>query len=711
MTSSTFRLTRAEFKKIFKRASVYIMALLLVVAVLVSVYIFKPSGKVDQTVNYGENMTVEDYYDNFFNQDLANSKKGIDKVFDNTKQTYEYYRLSNERDITLDSNYADVINSLEVLRNTTDNSIRENKYTIFKNHLQTFYNNFQDFGDLSVYPHTEFSTTFVNYTNSSNEKINSYQLNCSKNIRILLENTKTCDSFDIVKVYDTNNFKEEMYKELQFAKDYIKPTLHYMAKDIKTYCDEFNLAYSRAKNSTGGVITSVAAMESARKSIKLAVENIEKYFNLLVDNDYPIILIKDKQKIEITDTIDTAKEFLGAAHFNGTSGKYSDYEALKESMDNLNLSNYFTNVFDMYNKSIINQIKLKNDTLEHFAKVSNKVNSNSEQIITKIKSFRTDDSIKNIQKSITDYSLLSQSYNQYINDFIIVTLSQDYRSNDFLAMYNYELKDFNDYEYRERIATNKYFIDNNIYSNSYTSNFVFAQNSGKETNAMDFMFFSMEICTVFITIFAMMMICNLITSETESGTIKLLLTRPFRRSKIITAKLLATIFFVICFVIFSAVLSFVAGYAIYGFDNTNILAVFNASSVFVISPIGLMLLNILFLTLDILFYTIIALMISILFKNYAGSISFCMILIIVAYALNILFANMFWYSLLPGMNLHLFKYFGNSFASIATTSVFQNILITPIQSTMSFFYSLLIILGYSCVSIAISYAVFNKRDF
>ena len=40
--TSTFRLTRAEFKKIFKRASVYIMALLLVVAVFVSVYSTPP---------------------------------------------------------------------------------------------------------------------------------------------------------------------------------------------------------------------------------------------------------------------------------------------------------------------------------------------------------------------------------------------------------------------------------------------------------------------------------------------------------------------------------------------------------------------------------------------------------------------------------------------------------------------------------------------
>ena len=75
-----------------------------------------------------------------------------------------------------------------------------------------------------------------------------------------------------------------------------------------------------------------------------------------------------------------------------------------------------------------------------------------------------------------------------------------------------------------------------------------------------------------------------------------------------------------------------------------------------------------------------------------------------------LFGGTFWYSLLPGPNLHLFKYFGNAFMSVSDSILF-NVLITPIQSTMNLWYSLLILTSYSILSIAISYAVFNKRDF
>ena len=208
----------------------------------------------------------------------------------------------------------------------------------------------------------------------------------------------------------------------------------------------------------------------------------------------------------------------------------------------------------------------------------------------------------------------------------------------------------------------------------------------------------------------MMMMCNLITSETESGTIKLLLARPYKRSKIITAKLLATIFFVLIFILFSALISFAGGYFLYGLDLSNVLVIINSNTPLVMSPIVLMLINILSQILDILFYVLLAMMISIVFKNYAGSISFSLVLILVTYTLNMLFGGAFWYSLLPGPNLHLFKYFGNAFVSVSD-SMLVNILITPIQSTMSLWYSLLILASYSLVSIVVSYAVFNKRDF
>ena len=118
------------------------------------------------------------------------------------------------------------------------------------------------------------------------------------------------------------------------------------------------------------------------------------------------------------------------------------------------------------------------------------------------------------------------------------------------------------------------------------------------------MYFTLELCSVIIIVFAMMLVCNLITGETESGTIKLLLVRPYKRSKIITAKLFATIFFVLTFVLFTSIVSFIGGYFLYGATSTPILSVLNGGTVFECHPLTLMLLNVLSLALDIIFFVL-----------------------------------------------------------------------------------------------------------
>lgn len=696
--TSTFRLTRAEFKKIFKRASVYIMALLLVVAVLISMYIFQPVSNESNTINYGDNLTVENYYDYFYNKDLDNSKKGLDTAYyNNADNIYNYFEISSDRDLKLTQNYNDIISSYNAIKQTTDSSVRNVKYNNeLKIHIEAFYNNFQDFSMFgSNYNHIPFTSSSEYYLNK----------NCA-NIKFVYEKSKddSISADDMITIIDTNDCLNKMKSDLDSAINYIRPTLYSMALEIKEAYNNFNTEYNQ-----GSKQDALVKMEINRKALLTATNKFKEYFEILVDYDFPIITIAKSTKTEIINNLDIAIESLDSSVFNGTVQKYTDYSSLHTSLTNIDIANYFTKKF-MENTTTISQVKLKPSILDEFEKVKNKVNSNKEAIENDIKSKRTDESIKNIQKSITNYSLLGQTYLNYLNDKIKISLNSEYRSDELVQLYGYKFNEFNIYEAQENITTYKYYIDNNIYSNSFNNNFTLMQSSKDEPNAFEFMYFAMEICTVLIIIFAMMMICNLITSETESGTIKLLLTRPYKRSKIITAKLFATIFFVLIFVLFSALISFAGGYFVYGLDMSNILVIFNSTSAFEISPIVLMLINIGTLLLDILFYVLIALMISILFKNYAGSISFCFVLIIATYALNMLFGGSFWYSLLPGPNLHLFKYLGNSFI-FNSSNILQTILITPIQSTMNMWYSLLIVGAYSIVAIAISYAVFNKRDF
>lgn len=703
--TSTFRLTRAEFKKIFKRASVYIMALLLVVAVLVSVYIYKPTSNEDKTISYGDNLTVENYYDYFYNHDLSNSKKGIDKnYYDEADNIFNYFSLISDRDLKLTQNYNDIVSTYNAMVEATDNSIKSAKYEDLKVNIESFYNNFGDFSefDTNKYPHIFYSTN--SYINSSGS--NYYLTANSANIKNLYDKSKdsTIDAGDMISIIKTNDYIKKLSVDLDAGINYIQPTLYAMAIDIKNAYSLFNEAYNR-----GSQAPALNAMETNRKNLKTSVENFKTYFELIIDNNFPIVTITTELKTNVVNNIDFALESLGASIFTGTTQTYSDYTNLQTNLTSIDIANYFTKTF-VEKTSNFAQVKMKSSTIAEFEKIKTKVESNKSEIEKSIREHRTDESVKNIQKCITNYSLLGQTYSNYLIDKIKISLNNDYRSDEIIKLYGYKFNEFNIYEAQENLTRYKYYIDNNIYENSFNQNFAFMQSSKDTPNAFEFMYFAMEICTVLIIIFAMMMMCNLITSETESGTIKLLLTRPYKRSKIITAKLFATIFFVLIFVVFSALISFAGGYFIYGLDMSNILVIFNSNTALSLSPIVLMLINILSLILDILFYVLLSLMISILFKNYAGSISFCFVIIIATYTLNMLFGGAFWYSLLPATNLHLFKYFGNAFV-ISGANIFQSILITPIQSTMNLWYSLLIIAAYSIVSIAVSYAVFNKRDF
>lgn len=702
--TSTFRLTRAEFKKIFKRASVYLMALLLVIAVLVSVYIYKPVSNLDKTINYGDNLSVENYYNYFYEKDLSTSKKGIDQsYYEPANQLIAYFQTSNDRDLKINQTYNDLITSFNDIKSATDINVKQVKYNEFKTNLQALYNAYTDFSmfDIAKYPYITYSTTYINSTD------NNYYLTAnSASIQTLLDKANDINNTpdDMISIIETNDNLNKINKDLKSAYNYIRPTLYALALDIKDNYIEFNNAYNRGAQA-------LYDMESARKNLKTRVEAFETYFEMVTDFEFPIVAINKNLYTEIINTIDSALEALGSAVFTGVKQSFSDYSSLQTSLTNIDIANYFTKTFAEDNANLdFRQIKLKTSTITDFQKIQTKVSENKETIEQTIRDHRTDESIKNIQKCITNYSLLGETYNNYLDYKIKVSLNSELRSDEIVSLYGYKFNEFNIYQADEKLTEYSYYISNNVYENSFNSNYAFMTSTGENPNAFEFMYFSMEICTVIIIIFAMMMICNLITSETESGTIKLLLTRPYKRSKIITAKLLATIFFVIIFVIFSVAISFAGGYFLFGVDMSEILVVFNGSNAVAMSPIALTLINIGSLLLDIIFYVLLALMISILFKNYAGSISTCFVLIIATYALNILFGGAFWYSLLPGPNLHLFKYLGNSFIS-TIDNMFANIFITPIQSTMNFWYSLLITGAYSLVFTVVSYAVFNKRDF
>ena len=687
--TSTFRLTRAEFKKIFKRPSVFIMALILVATIFASLYLFNPISIPNSSIDYNQ-INSQGYYSSFYS-DIENSKKDLDNKINSANGIINYYEHLYTRTNNLASYYNLLIEAINKIKPDKSSSEKKSLYEDLGLKLNQFYEAYINFDNFNLnnnsYDHIDITANNDNYLTKS----------CADIINLIDKYNKNTPD-DFISEYNVNNYETKLKNLLDKGINFKTTTLNSLANAVQSYY----LKYSEFMSSGASKLTTI---ESYRKLLKTSIENFEEYFKLITDYKFPIVLINNNDKTAIENILDEATAVIDLSVNN--ANMFSKQEEVYNILTRLKIAENFKAV-----SNSITQVNPSNSLIENLKENSLKVEENKTQLLTKIDELRNDSSIKNIQFAITEYKLLSESFENYTNDKIMLFITEDYDKSVYENFANYKFSEFSKYKTNERLTQSKYFIDNNIYSNSYANNFSFNQKSTTEdTNVYDFVYFAMELSTIIIVLFAMMLICNLITGETESGTIKLLLVRPYRRSKIITSKLFATLFFVIIFMLFAFVLSFVGGYYMFGDSTTPILAIFNASTPIVMSPLALMCINVLFLLLDVIFYVIIALMLSILFRNYAGSITASLVILIIMLVLNLLFGTTFWYTLLPGMNLHLFKFFGNAFIPLAEASVLQSVLITTIESSMTFIYSILMYLSYSAIFITIAYAVFANRDF
>lgn len=710
---NTLKLTAAEFKKIFKRPSIFVMAILLVVSILVSIALFNPASILDPTITYTNANTAKDYYDSF-NDKIINSKEYFDKIFTLSDTQINYYVSLDQNSKLLTTYYNNILDAVAQLKSLTDtgnmNTIRE---TQLAPNIQSFAEKYKELSSLSDFDYlTKYSLTKYDYYGL--EPYNYYTSDACSALNSLIAsvNNSKLSVYEFINDYDTNNYQSKLKDVLDNGIYYIETTLEGLSLDFIRIYDNYikNIPDGQGK---------MLEIYNYHKDLKFISSIILEYLETLTKSNFPIVTVDKIAYLELEQAL---KDTLGYLEINDQVSltDYNKHRDIRTSLETRRIRNYILNLSNVSsndNAYNFQQIYMPSSIINNLNEIKEKTDDNKSNIVTKISDLKTDESTTKISEQITKYSLLASSYNQLVADKVYSEIVSHYDSSVYRNFHGTTYAEYNTYETNERIAKNQFYIDNNKYSNEYMNNFAFNQNSTTTTNAYDFMFFALELCTIIIIVFAMMLVCNLITGETESGTIKLLLVRPFKRSKILTAKLLATIFFVVTFMVFSTIISMVGGLALFGEPvNATVLAVANATTAFETSPFALMILNILFLTIDVIFFVLLALMISILFKNYAASITASIVLLIANYSLNIITGGAFWYTLLPGMNLHLFKYFGSGFVALASgtpgiAGILQTLLITTIESSMNLWFSILLTSIYSLVFLTISYSVFQRRDF
>ncbi|NDI36401.1 ABC transporter permease [Chengkuizengella sediminis] len=192
--------------------------------------------------------------------------------------------------------------------------------------------------------------------------------------------------------------------------------------------------------------------------------------------------------------------------------------------------------------------------------------------------------------------------------------------------------------------------------------------------------------TSIIAIYAIVVASGIVASEFSNGTIKLLLIRPFSRTKILTSKYIAVLIYIVFLILFNLISSIIIGFLFFGNATSN--------SEF---SLGSILQNYGFTSIELIMTITFSFMISSIFRSSVLSIILSIIIhffssTVVSFLslLNYQFGKYFLYS-----NTDLRQYLNGN---------------EPKFEGMSLGFSITVLIVYFILFILISQYVFKKRD-
>jgi len=216
--------------------------------------------------------------------------------------------------------------------------------------------------------------------------------------------------------------------------------------------------------------------------------------------------------------------------------------------------------------------------------------------------------------------------------------------------------------------------------------------------------FMQNAVTLFIPLLVMSIASDLVSSERSTGTIKMLLTRPVRRWKILASKLITLTLFVSLIVVTTLILCYLISGAVFGYNGwtmpifTGFLisgAEVNEAFVHALPQWLYLLMQSGLIWFASLVVAYLALMVSVLVRSTAASIVTMMATIIAGMILTNMASS--WHSAkyLFMVNLDLTDYLAGS---------------PPPIEGMTLTFSLLVLAVWAIVSLIISFRVFTKQD-
>lgn len=711
---SVLRITRAEFAKVFKKPTVYIMAVILAAVLVISLLTYSPVVKTTRTVSIDGDNGATVYSLFMSTSESSDTKQKFDDEYTApTNAKITFYRQLLDRETALNKTYSDFQKSYGELNSTYKaNDKAPNLPTLLdtcQSQLQTL---IDTYGDFSAFTSQESLNNIIYYKKASirnsyyfdsipfdaKEGNSTYTYATLKNQYIpnLTSDSTTPQSF--INSIEINQYFTILDNMVKYGSNIVYNSLSEILNEINNQKDTLiTSSKNLSELSKARIIETIGNIKELSSDFKALVDGLTSSNIIYVVHtttdytkfaDYQEALLKDYANVNLNDTIEIESKTTFRVKFIQADyvGKFREY---------LNSIQFITPT-----EEFVKAIETYKTTTE----------TNQANILLKINDLKTETSTEGILDQITNYMLLGETYKNIVDNEVLKEFSNSLSLSQMKDAKNIDLKNYNTYQNKHIITELKYQLDNNIYSNEIGGTFSLNQTISTKENMLDFTYYSLKLCTVLIIIFTVMMIANLITSETDSGTIKLLLIRPYRRSTILFGKILATFFFSLSFLLFAFVVSMVAGYFMFGAPMVSqVLVTFNASKSFLINPMTLTFLHLLSCAGDILFYLIIALAVSVLFRSYIGAISTSLIIYIGSIVVAAMLSNSALFAFLPFTNISWFRYFGGEI--LASNAGLSAVLATPVHSYQSIWLSMGISVGFSVILAIITFISFKRRDF
>lgn len=475
--------------------------------------------------------------------------------------------------------------------------------------------------------------------------------------------------------------------------------------------------YNLRQNLNGYIKTGTNAQKlNCINNMLTALEEYKTLYNNYLNEHYlPLILVTENLDFDIQFELENLTRILNKSGDKNSADYYIQINNELENYGSAYNLNKFSNAIKnlAYSSASLTELQnnYKNKHDDYKAELLNDIEGLYNEANTDNEFNISYTNISKIKELEYNYLSVDFNYTRILEDGLLIETSKKYSDAELSSYLKFE--DFNSYKINENYTKYVYLYNNNMKNSDYANVFAFNSSSSPTSSTFDYMYFTLELSSVLIILFTVIIGANIISKEYSEGTIKLLLIRPFSRNKIVYAKVLTTLFFGFIFVLIATVVSLITGCILFqGISLTESVLLIINSNLTLVVPIWLEFLMYLgCLLIKIWIYTLLAIAISVLFKSNILSVCLSAGIYILNLVVTFIAKGASWLKYNIFASLDLFKYFGGSFQiNSLTNENLNNLLTSHVFAGTSILLPIIIICSMALVLNLIIFTVFKNRD-